>query len=78
MLICYRICDILECSNNDEEFEIYNVTEEAAKEIIKLYPVKNTNENDFHICENCLKELISEFTDKFEIENEILRLKNEK
>jgi len=78
MLICYKICDIFECSNNDEEFEIYNVTEEVAKEIIKLYPVKNTNENDFHICENCLKELISEFPNKFEIEDEKLRVKNEK
>jgi len=33
MLIYYKICDILECSNNDEESEIYNITEEAAKEI---------------------------------------------
>jgi len=74
MTICFRQCNIDDCYN-DDDYEIYDVSPEAASKLIGLIKFwKKKDIYDFHLCEDCFEEINEEYP-FFEIENDIIVLK---
>jgi len=76
-----HICDGYDCWKTDDWDEIWEIDKDVAKKIIELGFCNEsaTNANDLHLCEECINELLKEYPDVFEVEDEMLYLKeNEK
>ena len=74
MIVCFRQCNIEDCPNNDDNYDIYDVTPNAAKKIIELYSTKYNDIFDFHICLDCLDDIIYENPNMFKVEENVVDL----
>jgi len=71
-----HICDGYDCWKTDDWDEIWEIDEDVAKKIIELgFCNESANAKDFHLCKECIDELLKEYPDVFEVEDEMLCLK---